>query len=191
MAEYDATQTDSVFTDEQLQTLLEMGDITSAEADMYRQQRLAKELAKGVYRHKGRDVGSNLARAFSGIGAANYQRKAGNAQDEISGQYRQIMDKLYGPQEPTTPQMQGPTPNPAGDPQRQAMMAQQAANRPGPVPGQYDNMRGGPQRFPQQQQQGVGGPTPPMVRPDIREAQARALRQGQMQRLEEEEETIY
>ena len=115
--------TNSVFTDEQLQILTEMGDITTEEAQMLKQQQMADELAKGVYRHKGRDVGSNLARAFSGIGAAAGQYKAGKRRDEIGGMYRKLMNDLYGPKDPGM----------APQPQARAMPAGPSVNNaPGP-----------------------------------------------------------
>lgn len=83
-----------MFTEEELNILIEMGDITDAEAEVLKQQRLADDLRKGIYRHKGRDVGSNLARAFSGIGAAGRQLKANKAQDEVSGMTRDVLNNL-------------------------------------------------------------------------------------------------
>lgn len=152
----------SVFTEDQIQVLFENGDINDAERQMLTQKRLAAELAKGVYRHKGRDVGSNLARAFSGIGAAAGQYKANKKGEEISGMYRKLMDDLYGPKGPGAPTAR---PNPMADPRMQAMAAARASQSAGPVPGQR------PMPVPQ------GGnpvaqqePLPPMAHPSVRPA---------------------
>jgi hypothetical protein len=166
----------SVFTDEQLKILLEMGDITEAEREMYKQQALASQLTEGMYKTKGRDVGSNLARAFSGIGGAVGQHKASEKGTEISNQYRTLMDKLYGPKLPTT--MPAP---------QQRQVVAQAATQP-PIP-QY---RQPP--VPQDQGRSMPAPAPSaqMVRdyqsgmgasPNIQPGQSRPIAPGQMSPL--------
>jgi hypothetical protein len=154
----------AVFTDEQLQALLENGDITEAEQQMYRQQRMAAQLAKGV-RRKGRDVGSNLARAFSGIGAAKYQYDARKKGEEISDMYRQLMDEMYGPKEPMVMPQGVPERNAVNEQARQRQAAIQGSQSTGPTDRREVMMRrmaGGPQPGPRGPAPSVTGPMPDM-----------------------------
>ena len=119
-----------MFTEEELDILLEMGDITDAEAETLKQQRLADDLRKGIYRHKGRDVGSNLARAFSGIGAAGRQNKANKSQENASGMTRDLLTNLRASMFKQGAMEAGGNSAPPAGSQVQSQAAAQAAMRP-------------------------------------------------------------
>lgn len=84
-----------MFSEEELEALLRMGDISGAEQSIARQRALSEQLRGAPFMSKtGRDWGSNLGRAGGGIAAALGDYRAGQQQKELTPMKQQILAQL-------------------------------------------------------------------------------------------------
>jgi hypothetical protein len=89
-----------MFTDEQLQALLSMGDITEAQAARENQLRLAQQLRQAGAQTTGKDIGSNIARAAYGIGGALGSYKGMQAGEGITSMRRALLEAMLKKKQP-------------------------------------------------------------------------------------------
>jgi hypothetical protein len=84
-----------MLSNEELEVLLGMGDISSAEEAAQMQLALAQQLRNSPLASKGRnDIGSNIGRAGAGIGAAMSNYKGLQQQETIAPMRKQFMDQM-------------------------------------------------------------------------------------------------
>src|SRR5215510_9478313 len=98
-------------SNEQLSAILEMGDISGAEANLQRQQALTGALRNRTMQGGGMGVSGGMTNALAGIGAGLGYRQGMDMQKQVGGQRQDALNRIktaMGVGAPEVQQLSGP-----------------------------------------------------------------------------------